>query len=330
MHSLDPNKNWHEFWREVQAILSKTDGRLDFEGLVFTRDADFSNATFSGEAGFVLAKFRQALSLTSVRFDGIADFYGPRFDQPAHTLFHGVNERGSRLKVRLSNCLLETVRFEDVNWHRQGDRLVLQDELDLPNPSMWVTHELVADAYRRLVNNFEKARQYQLAEECILGEMEMRRRDPRHFLWVRWLRYSCRRHRWAQWLGENLSVVNLYRVLRNYGTSYRRAFGWLAALALLLFPFLFGLFGLRRTDAQVTASSTISWQAAWSSAARPHQLWQTYKAALEATLERATLLRNPYWIPGTGRGRAVAICVLLTMPGQLALLLFALRRRFRR
>lgn len=357
MHSFDPDKNWEQFCREQRAILDQTDGPYDFSGFVFTQDtnfayaefrvgdayfydatfcgnASFEGASFCGDAYFVRAKFRQALSLEETLFGGVADFRETRFDQPARVLFRGINAPEGRggLRLRLTNCLVDGVRFEDVRWYKRKHRLVLQDECDV-NDIRDPTHELVADAYRRMVNNFERVRQYQLAEECIIGEMEMRRCNPRHFILAGRLvsERFYERHRWARWLGQNISVLNLYRLLSSYGSSYFRAFGCLAGFALLFFPCLFGLFGLRRTDLPLTTSPTISWQASLNEEGRPYdELWQTYKTALLATLETATLQRNPYVIPATGAGRGVAVGVVLVMPGQLALLLFALRRRFRR
>jgi hypothetical protein len=107
--------------------------------------------------------------------------------------------------MRIRHTLLDQFRFEDVRWHSAEGRLQLQDELDLntkedkkdPIPPELagfllslrrhlfaelvleqVTHEVVADTYRRLTNNFEKYRQYESAEQSICGTFEMRRLNP--------------------------------------------------------------------------------------------------------------------------------------------------------
>ena len=367
MHSRDPQKNWEEFWQEIQTILAKHEGEHDFVGFVFTQyanfmgaqftqvadfseaqftqdadfrhaeftqDADFSEAQFTQAANFSGAQFTQALYFIRTQFGGLVNFSHARFEKPDKVLFNQVNRSSGGLKLQLTGCLLDGVRFEDVRWHRQNGRLILQDELDLHHRSN-VTHELVADCYRRLVNNFERSRQFQLAEECIVGEMEMRRRNPRNFLLGGWSRLErfYRKHARARWLGQNFSVLNLYRVFSKYGNSYLRAFCWIVVLALLIFPTLFGLAGLQRKDLLATNSTStplISWHNAWSAETRPYELWQTYKTMVLATLETATLQRNPYALPATGAGRATQIVTVLTMPGLLALFLFALRRRFRR
>jgi len=308
------------FTAEADFVDAKFNSHADFRHATFAGSAFFSRATFTGAADFFRATFTQSLSFVEVQFDGIADFTETRFEKPTAVLFYRVNEQDNGLKARLRTCLLEGVRFEDVHWHRQGGRLLLQDELDLDMNRTGVTHELVAHAYRRLVNNFEKSRQYQLAEECIVGEMEMRRR------------------------GETFSVLNAYRWLSNYGSSYLLPLLWLGVLAFVIFPVLFGSFGLHRTDQRATTAAAtaateafppvpppmISWRNAWTFANRGHELWQTWKTMALATLETATLQRNPYAVPATGAGRVVQIVMVLTMPGLLALFLFALRRRFRR
>ena len=63
---------------------------------------------------------------------------------------------------------------------------------------------------------------------------------------------------------------------------------------------------------------------------RLNQLWRTYESMLRTTIQTATLQRNPYAVPATGAGQWVQVAMVLTMPGLLALFLFALRRRFRR
>jgi len=316
----------------------------NFSNANFTYDADFKGATFTGKANFLEAKFTQRAGFYKATFTQDADFIMATFGGTAHFVeatcegalqfqfarilsdaqvqLHRVNETTKGVRIRLRICPLEGFRFEDVNWHREKGRLVLQDELDQGRRVQSATHELVADAYRRLVNNFEENRQYELAEECVIGEMEMRRRNPKNPL-------------------ADRAFLWLYRLFSLYGSSYRIALGWVLAFLLVVFPSLFGYFGLRVSEVIAPPSLSpnvsmaanapdISWLNAARASDRRWELWQTYKAGLLASLEVATFQRNASIVPATTRGRGVAVAEVIVIPGQLALLLLALRRRFRR
>jgi len=395
----------------------------DFAGAKFTRAAYFTEAKFTEKTRFTAALFKEDCIFLETTFLGSASFTGAQFEKPSRVLFHSVNEKPPKpgFRARFVGCLLKDIRFEDVNWYRQGKRIVLQEELDLREGESGVTHELVAGSYRRLVNNFEVNRQYELAEQCVIGEMEMRRRDPDKFLFASWRqpsrffqtarklpflgpplsgiarvprsigrffyktysRVTPKRGRFAdykrhmkrlsalsltwpgmtvlgwlikqfyrlrgwwqrcnvfRWLGEHFSALYLYRLFSMYGSSYRRALGWLAAFLVVAFPILFGLFGLRMSETAQPHQATypisiaanpseISLWEAWHAPNRCRELWQTYKAGLLASLEVATFQRNASIVPSTTRGRGVAVAEVIVIPGQLALFLFALRRRFRR
>jgi hypothetical protein len=175
--------------------------RAFFNRATFTGDADFSRTTFiesiifdagtfAGQAEFRVTNFKHGLSFRRTGFAGIADFAYSTFERPTEVIFHRVNgrENDREFKVRLLSCLVDGFRFEDVRWLRKRHRLdihgriMLHDELDFDSGKEGVTHELIGDVYQRLVNNFEQWRQFELAEEWIVGEMEMRRRNPRNFI----------------------------------------------------------------------------------------------------------------------------------------------------
>ena len=352
---------------------AKFNQNASFEGATFTREASFRGATFTQDASFAVATFTQnasfygatitqELDFSQATIFGSLDFRSLTVLSQAHVLLHRVNEAGDApgLRMRFGNCLLDRFRFEDVNWHRKGGRLVLQDELDLRKGAGGITHEVVAGLYRRLVNNFEKQRQYDLAEDCVIGEMEMRRLDPERFaftawsgvggnwFWPRWRRRVGKRaakaykeQRWARWMGEHLSVANLYRLLSNYGSSYRRATGALFVLLLscaLLFP-LAGLRPAKGSDLKPLCpgaipgspeASVISWRCALEHQNVSAQVWGTLKTGLWAALETATFQRDKLFEPANNWGRALAILESIAIPGQAALFFLALRRRFRR
>jgi hypothetical protein len=362
----------------------------DFRLATFTQNADFSEATFTQSADFDWAKFTLDAYFSRATFTQDADFSGAAiagvlnlsnlpFVRDAQIILRRINQRESvrvpdreaaeqqnllgrpasewptktiqipGLKLRFQNTLSDPFRFEDARWHKKEGRLFLQDEEDLQRAEV-PTHELVAQAYRRLVLNFERNRQYELAEECVIGEMEMRRRDPERFIFgpagkARYYPWPTRFH---TWLGEHLSAIFLYRLLSFYGTSYRRAFGWLLFFVFLLFPFFFyGCAGLTLRDGEAVVFDKkgpavrlespwreVSWSAArkqggTDDGASAHLLGVARETVL-FSLEVATFQRARLYEPAGGWGRFFVVLETMFVPGQLTLLLLALRRRFRR
>ena len=199
--------------------------------------------------------------------------------------------------------------------------MVLQDELDLETKE-GSSYELIASAYRQLVSNFERTRSYDLAEDCVIGAMEMKRRDPSQSRLVR-------------------STHNIYRLASLYGSSYTRALGVLFSIIFFV-ALLFPVFGLRmvepsspepllsKTEVICPEAAPISWCRSWSHAERGNELWGTFKAGILAAFDVASFHRRPSVEPATTWGHGLAVTETLLIPGQIALLLLALRRRFRR
>ena len=184
-----------------------------FYWATFARRADFSHATFTERADFGMASFTQAANFVEATFAETATFWSVRFQQPTQVVFQQVNkDKPNGLRARFVNCPIEEVKFIDVHWHRPKGRIVLQDELDSASGRSKV-YGLVTVAYRQLVNNFEKTRNYSLAEDCFIGAMAMTRLDPANFLFARWrLARKLYKYWWARKLGEWFSVLNLYRL----------------------------------------------------------------------------------------------------------------------
>lgn len=316
LHSRNPQKDLRQFNSYIETKLAHED--FNFSQVFFPDPADFSLGTlnnahffgaqfmgrvnfarveFTGDGDFRVARFAGAADFSSAKFAGIANFIGATFEQPARVRFYQVNKDSAQgLRARFRNCDgIEGVRFEDVYWHRQRGRMVLQDELDVREGKS-KDYELVAIAYRRLVNNFEKVRAYDLAEDCFCGAMEMRRLDPAEPLFRR-------------------AVVTLYRWASYYGSSYQRAFCVLL-IFLLLFAAFFVQAGLRPYGAPASAPDLCGWKALW--------------AGFVHSLQVATFQRITRYVTSGDFGQLVAVLENILMPAQLALLLLALRRRFRR
>lgn len=330
-----------------------------FIGTIFTQNADFSGATFIQNANFGNATFTQEANFEDTTFEQVANFMGVRFEHPGGILFHRVNrDAPTGLKLRLEGCPIDGVQFVDVNWYIQKGRLVLADESDFV---LGETPEVVAQIYRSLVNNFEKARQYEWAEQCIVSEMEMRRRNPDNFFFARRgpVARLYREHGWARWVGSHFSLTYLYRLFSLYGSSYQRAAMWLLVLVFALFPVVYGCSGMHLLASESSPGISthmtfppqpapispglrppsipdreISWQQAWADAGpgrhRAVDLLYTWLNGLVLSAETVTFQRRPLLEPVGLWGRLVATLETVTVPAQLALFLLAIRRRFRR
>lgn len=286
-----------------------------FESAHFHGGASFDSATFSGDVEFKRATFG-LLPDANGSTDGaeaVADFSDAKFEEPTRVWFSQVNKDvGVGLRARFLNCDVEQVHLEDVRWHRRGGRMVLQDELDLiertateATPGAKTAdnrsgHELVAIAYRQLINNFDKVRALDLAEDCFCGAMEMKRRDPD-----------------ASWLSR--AVLTAYKLASSYGSNYVRAFFVLLAIV-VVFGMVFaapwvGLEAAKGNPGGVLMAS--SWL-------------RRLPAGAFHSLEVGSFQREPVYVLPSRRGRLVVTAEQVLIPIQAALLLLALRRRFRR
>ena len=271
-----------------------------------------------------------------------ADFRQARFEQRTRVRFDLVNKDGGGLRARFLNCPIEGVSFADAHWHRYKGRIVLQDELDITSGEH-DEYGLVGVAYRQFVNTFDSVRNYDLAEDCYIGAMEMRRHYTENFLFGRIVKVRAVYKKFppARKLGEWVSVLNVYRLSSNYGSSYTRALSVLGVM-MLVFALLFPLFGLRTAEPSPsvglqTSSTTfcpeaasISWCKAWVNKDRVSKLWGTFKGGVLATAEVASFQRRPTLEPATTWGKGMAILETIFVPAQVALFLLALRRRFKR
>jgi hypothetical protein len=203
------------------------EAEADFSDTRFLGDGDFSDATFSTGASFDRARFDSEVSFARSSFGGqgrpaVASFAGVRFEGEKPADLSQIN-RGldTGLCARLRNTLLVNCRFDDVNWRRdKSGRIALEDELDLVSDAIdqHLSREVVAIAYRRLVENFDSARAYDDAEECFRGAMRLSVRE-RHDYWTR-------------------LAVWIYGVASDYGTSFPRPFIWWLLAVFLIFPVL--------------------------------------------------------------------------------------------
>jgi len=319
---------------------------LTFYSANFTHKADFTSITVGANLALELTALPNAPQSAPTN-SVVVDFRSATFVKPSDVIFCQVNAVAPNgLRARFANCRgLEKVTFEDVNWNGLGRRrIVLQDELDIRDAANGSesNYELVASAYRRLISNFDHTRHFDLSEDCFCGALEMKRRDPRHLLFGRFRRVRSfyQRHKLARSVMSCCSVLNLYRVLSNYGSSYLQAFFILIAM-FIFFTISYPALGLQMhssitaqsSQSQVTATQSTATSTAmftWNSANSATDILKIFGAGLWATVDQFTFRKSPTVEPVTKWGRRLALAEMLLTPGQLALVLLALRRRLRR
>jgi hypothetical protein len=310
--------------------------RMEWEA---TGTVRIAHSRFRGLADFRDSTFNQALFVTDTNFAGasgqaqeapaIADFRNVIF--APGSVFRGINASAREgVRMRLRDALCDEVHFVGVNWFRDGMRSpLLQDELDARRSRRG--YELVADAYRRLVISYERNRAYEIAEGCYYGAMEMVRLDPSRMLlapilrsrYQHWMESFSRRQRRVltqllkalRRLGEHLSSAAFYRAASQYGCNYRRAgvvmCGWIVAFA------LFFAFSGRLSDTPPPPGT-------------PNRAWIALLQGSIHAMQVATFARDTHYKAQPVLGVAVETTERVVIPAQAALILFALRRQFRR
>ncbi|MGH9967962.1 MAG: pentapeptide repeat-containing protein [Pyrinomonadaceae bacterium] len=226
--------------------------KFDFSTL--TNATDFNRADFA-DVSFLATQFEGGVEFRGTRFNGKADFSGAFFDK--RTYFNGANnvinvdeynppeyifsrlvlskdaqvffEKMDFFKASFQDTNLEELTFRDVGWSRPTTRIQrwvrqegLWDEFAPISQYADRDYEKIAENYRQLVLNYEKKRDYDVAESFHIGEMEMRRKKKGDdYVFWRWRNF--------RWVGEWLNSYNVYRLASNYGTSY-----WQALLILFM------------------------------------------------------------------------------------------------
>jgi hypothetical protein len=221
--------------------------------------------------------------------------------------------------------------------------LIVQDELDLlpvvavpPQYSSYdepteeelyyrqTDPELVAVIYRQLATSFEASRNHDLAEACISGMWEMKRRDRS--------------------IGRlNGLAVGIYRVASVYGSSFWRALLVLAILVCIVFPSLYAIpsiavvptpsaMGIDVKGPDAHAHSVFESRLRhWTSVAKRlrDSVWIHCRRAFLLSVETASFSRNAAYTTESLFGRLLVSLESVLVAGQAALFLLALRRRFR-
>jgi hypothetical protein len=375
LKSLTVDSPWYRsrLWRErveFGGIISFSDTMFSmatFDGGEFTRGVVFRSARFSRRASFNDVVFGDGVTFSQARFAASVSFvgtsFGPKvvedidpvdskktvtfietvFEKPDEVLFRDVNVKAQQgLRLRARACDVEKFRFQNVRWHREAGRIVLQDELDLraavrlrpPGQSLrryrhnlFVrarygsfeeyprdAHASVTITYNQLIRNFDETLDSDAAEDAFCGAMEMKRLAPESRPFNRYLGSGYDRFYWFGAAVSWLSVVAMYKILSEYGSSYRRGF--------LILVLLLGVFAaLYSTLGGLTIAPCVT---------TPGRALSSPLMAVLAAIEVASFQRDATVIITTGAGRAVRLIENVVVPGQAAIVLLALRRRFKR
>lgn len=333
----------------------------EFQEVDFT-GVKFKEANFSG-AKFYLARFRGA-QFNKVNFSGAefnegdflfvklesSDFSyaqiaeGIYFDgESVKGSFHGkvdfrwlsFKDEGKLIleRVDLSRAcfngtpLLEEdkhrVEFNDVTWGRnyflKGKipsffrRKILIEELEEKKPNEFLSgYQGVYDLYHQLVKIYESKREFETAEDFHVGEMEMRRK----YIWAT---ASPRWHGLWRWIRLRANSYWVYKWLSNYGTNYWWAFFMLLCM-LGAFSGIFLLSGFTVVDER-----TVNYNFGWGAPS-----WADIKEAMRYTLSILPFQRSMRYEPYGILTEIWKVAAVLVFSSQFALLLLAVRRRFKR
>jgi len=340
---------------------------VTFQEAVFLQATNFSAATFIQKVNFFRAIFRGRTDFISTEFLGPStQFVQVRFEQDTlfgDTVFGGsvsfvqavivgdvdflhaefLDESNfSHIKVLKDGALtfnmvdlgrahflntnLETVDFRDVRWFRAPNgrwasrRALWSEFAPLKKPESRRNYEALSLNYRELVLNSESKRDFESAEDFHIGEMEIKRR----------LAESECTTAIGKRLSKHFNAYALYWKVSHYGTSYIVALAWLLFWVLLVFPlvFLFSGFDMLSPDTGKLVER-ISYQMQPDHTQVLHWLSDWFKAA-SFSLSVSTFQRSRLY-EASGRLAMISLPIeSVIVAGQSALLLFAIRRRFKR
>ena len=336
----------------------------DFQFAKFLADVVFREVLFEEVCDFATTVFKGTAEFDRVTFRGVAEFGGSTVEgrlefSPAEgsacfeagAVFSAVRQGPKAVlsfeRVDLSAASfawtnIEPVVFNDVTWcvvargfgPCRVSRLALADESEADAGR--ADFAPLSLNYRQLVRNYEAQRDYETAESFYVGEMEVRRkqsgstsRGPMGFL-----------RRWV-------NPFALYLMLSRYGSSYVQSLVVLAVLVAAVALVLLGVgftinqdatsFALpdATTTAMVPAPGRTIQYSLWPDEqhpvlASPGAWLRDYGHALVFTSSILTLQRSRPYEPISSLGWLCVYAASVVLVGQTALVLFAVRRRFRR
>lgn len=304
----------------------------NFKGTTFKGDTDFFLTVFQKHALFKLAVFKGKSNFENVNFQNIVDFENAIFEdalmikEDIHDKIFSKDEvdftyvgflkpeKVSFRKVDLSKFRflgtdLRKVEFVDVNWDRKRGRNRIYDEIEPDTVTEKFDYPLIAQVYKRLRGNYQENLNYAEAGDFHIGEMEMRRKGEKNPF--------------------NKGIIQLYKLLSNYGESYWRPLAWILLFLFLFFPILFMYSGIEPV-AQSQTSYVINYDLDASSISLNKEKVADYLKSFVYSLSVFSLVREKQYRPIDNCGHLWMVLESILSPVLIAFFLLALRRRFRR
>jgi hypothetical protein len=251
-------------------------------------------------------------------------------DEKAEVVFEKANLR----QTSFLDTNLERIHFRDMEWPRKARRQALWDEF--PHEGRQRDYEKVAENYRQLVLNYEAKRDFDTAEDFHIGEMEMRRKKKRKQAEYKaekaeWRSMETLWHCWGA-IRERTNGYSIYKLSSNYGTSYGRGLLVLGVL-LTLFSGIFLWSGLKPSKEHKDCLHDINYELCLHTACQ-RTLWQQKVddsvSAFLFTLSLLTFQKERFYEPANRWTQFWMYIAVFLLAGQTALVLFAIRRRFKR
>jgi hypothetical protein len=330
-------------------------GYTSFDGAIFQEKVTFSEVHFWNELSFngaVFNKQTEFIGLKSDMFDVVCDFGALTLPEDGDFVFEKVNLS----KVKFHNTNLEKIVFRDVHWGTgktrlqkffRGNSYILWDEI---RPSEgwndWIDDSKTAENYRQLVLNYESKRDFATAEYFHIGEMEMLRKkvgdlvnyndykEPSKFraFLNRKLKFHYISNLWCK-IRKYLNSYGLYWLSSRYGTSFVQA---LIVLVLLVcsFSFLFLLTGFKSSKENTVEPNRV---VEYNLLPDSNHVVPTFSRfisdfieSVSYTLSIVTFQKERFYEPLGWQSRFLLYLAVFTLTAQAALVLLAIRRRFKR
>ncbi|MCK4404694.1 MAG: pentapeptide repeat-containing protein [candidate division Zixibacteria bacterium] len=303
-------------------------GEAGFRGAVFKGGTYFLYAAFKGEADFRDAAFKDKAYFTDATFEDTLlinaeihdkkgfhqeiDFRSVKFSKPEKVIFQKVDLS----KFRFLETDLRGVHFTDVDWNKEkgkGRNMVFDEVFHDPRTKK-PDYTLIAQLYRRLRANYEENLRYSEAGDFYIGEMEMTRKAQTSIF-------------------KKLPLL-FYKTLSNYGESYYRPLGWIAAI-LLVFPLLFMFAGIQpvNLDRGNPTGDVVNYRLDFSIIESFAPTWEKlndYYTCFLYTMSVFSFIRDKKYTTIDNWGHTLFVVESILSPVTLAFFLLALRRRFKR
>jgi uncharacterized protein YjbI with pentapeptide repeats len=255
-------------------------------------------------------------------------FHNVYYNDDAKALLEkGANRISKKNLFRLNRQLIEAVFPYDIAKRRRQlkgrKQNALWDEFrDLEDWESGREFGKIAENYSQLVINYERRRDFDTAEDFHVGEMEMRRK--RKGLKVK--------RGWKRTMREWMNTYSVYRILNNYGTSYWRGLALLVGLILIVsWVFQFTGFQLAK-EYSGNVGRVIEYDFTFDSSrwASLTQCLSDYWKSILFTLSIITFQRERFYEPAGDLSRFWLFIAVFVLTAQLAMVLLAIRRRFKR